>query len=64
MQRAPLQFLSIICKHCGAIVALVPPGTFLYTTRLRCAHCSAVRTIQAMDSNQPESSALETVAPA
>lgn len=42
MARAPLQFSTITCKHCGAIVALIPPGAIVYDTRLRCIHCSIV----------------------
>lgn len=45
MPRAPLQFSTITCKHCGAIVALIPPGALVYDTRLRCVHCSIVVTI-------------------
>lgn len=58
MPHAPLQFNTIACKHCGAIVALMPPGCILYTTRLRCPHCLAIRTIQAYDSSEPKKSTL------
>lgn len=42
MPRPPLQFSTIVCKHCGAIVALIPPGALVYDTRLRCVNCSIV----------------------
>lgn len=60
MPQTPLHFNTIVCKHCGAIVALMPPGCILYTTRLRCPHCFAIRTIQAYDSSKQEKSALAT----
>ena len=61
-RTAPLQFLTVSCKHCGAIVALLPPGTILHTTRLRCVHCETVRIVYAVDSKQAESSAALLVA--
>ena len=64
MAQTPLQFHTVTCKRCGAIVALLPPGTILHTTRLRCPACEAVRTIYAADSKQPESSAALNLAPA
>lgn len=45
MPRPPLTFSTITCKHCGAIVALVPPGALVYDTKLRCVHCSVVTKI-------------------
>jgi len=57
MPHAPLQFITVQCRHCGAIVALMPPGCILYTTHLRCVHCGERRTVYASDSKQPESSA-------
>lgn len=64
MPQAPLQFITVQCRHCGAIVALMPPGCILYTTHLRCVHCGERRTIYATDSKQTESSAALTLAPA
>lgn len=49
MKRAPLQFDTIACKACGAIVALLPPGALTHTTHLRCVHCQARRTVQIVD---------------
>ena len=48
----PPQFTSIQCRHCGAIVALAPAGTFLHTTHLKCAHCGETRTILKSDSSE------------
>lgn len=53
MSRQPPQFNAIQCKHCGAIVALLPPGALVYDTRLRCSHCSiVVLIIKSVDSPQ------------
>lgn len=55
MRRAPLQFSAIVCKHCGAIVALIPPGALVYDTRLRCVHCSVViEVVKPVDNPQPK----------
>jgi hypothetical protein len=52
VKRQPPQFNAITCQHCGAIVALIPPGALIYDTRLRCAHCSVVTTIvKPLDNN-------------
>lgn len=51
MAQRPLQFYSILCRHCNAIMALIPPGTFIRTTYLRCPHCGVVRTIRTADSS-------------
>ena len=54
MPHAPLQFNTIACKHCGAIVALVPPGAYIHTTHMRCMQCSAVTTIKVIDNQRPK----------
>lgn len=50
MPRAPLQFSTIICDHCGAIIALVTKRAFRHTTHLQCEQCSYVKTIKVLDS--------------
>lgn len=52
MSKTPLQFNTIICNHCGAIVALIPPGACIHTTHLRCLQCSSVKTIKIVDNQQ------------
>jgi len=52
MAQVPLQFNAITCKHCGAIVALLPPGACIHTMHLRCGECSAVTTIKIIDNKQ------------
>jgi hypothetical protein len=42
MQRQPPHFDAITCQHCGAIVALIPPGALIYDTRMRCVRCAVV----------------------
>ncbi len=49
MGRPPLLFNTIICRNCGAIIALLPPGALVYDTKLRCVHCDAIRTTRASD---------------
>jgi DNA-directed RNA polymerase subunit RPC12/RpoP len=64
MQRVPLQFTTITCLNCGAIMALLPPGALIVTTKLRCVHCSADRTLKPVDSRERESSVGLILAPA
>jgi len=45
MPRAPLQFTTIVCQNCGAIMALLPPGALIVTTKLRCVQCHVDRTL-------------------
>ena len=52
MAQTPLQFNTIVCKHCGAIVALLPPGACIHTMHLRCLQCSTVTTIKIVDNQQ------------
>lgn len=55
MPRMPLQFSTIVCSHCGAIIALIPPGALVYDTRMRCVHCSVVVLItKPVDKPQPK----------
>lgn len=42
MSRTSVTFNAITCKHCGAIVAMLPPGALIYNTRLKCVHCSVI----------------------
>jgi hypothetical protein len=43
--RAPLQFSTVVCQNCGAIIALIPPGALIVTTKLRCVQCHVDRTL-------------------
>lgn len=45
MPRQPPTFQAIQCEHCGAIVALIPPGALVRDTPLRCTRCAVVRVI-------------------
>lgn len=64
MPRAPLTLDTITCINCGAIMALLPPGALIVTTKLRCVHCNADRTIVPVDSKERESSPRLKFAPA
>jgi hypothetical protein len=54
MPHAPLQFSTIICDHCGAIIALVTRHAFRHTTHLTCEQCSYVKTIKVLDNKSRE----------
>lgn len=54
MPRQPPQFNAVFCQHCGAIVALAPPGVWRHTTHLTCSQCGCVRTIRAAKQNLVE----------
>lgn len=45
MPHTPLQFNTITCHNCGAIIALLPPGALIVTTKLRCVQCHVDRTL-------------------
>lgn len=45
MPHAPLQFNTITCHNCGAIIALLPPGALIVTTKLRCVQCGTQRAL-------------------
>ena len=52
MPRAPITLNTIVCLNCGAIMALLPPGALIVTTKLRCVHCQVDRTIKPVDSKE------------
>jgi ribosomal protein S27E len=64
MARAPLQFSAVMCKHCNAIVALIPPGALVYDTRLRCANCGVTIVIVKPTVDMPSGSVYTTSQPA
>lgn len=64
MARAPITLDTIVCINCGAIMALLPPGALIVTTKLRCVHCNADRTIVPIDSKEPEPLSRRIFAPA
>jgi hypothetical protein len=45
MPHVPLQFNTITCQNCGGIVALLPPGALIVTTKLRCVQCGTQRAL-------------------
>jgi DNA-directed RNA polymerase subunit RPC12/RpoP len=63
MARVPITLNTITCLNCGAIVALLPPGALIVTTKLRCVHCSADRTIKPTDSKERQLLPTLIVAP-